>query len=87
MTETTRTRKAGLDAEAVRISRDAKELRASMKGKEMNDRTLHVLISIALVLAWVTGFIAGWMICARYTDASEPTARETQIERYEEMGR
>lgn len=90
MTETTRTRKAGLDAEAVRISRDAKELRASMKGKEMTEemtrRMYTICLYAALVFAWLCGFCGG-VLYAQYTDADQPTAREQQVERSEGMGK
>lgn len=41
----------------------------------------------ALVFSWLCGACFGALLHARWAQADTPTAREQQIERYEEMGR
>lgn len=61
-----------------------------MKGREMtkeiNKRMFAICLFAALAFSWLSGFCGGVLVGMR-VDADQPTAREQQIERYEEMGR
>lgn len=52
-----------------------------------NDHVMQALAVAALALAWIAGFTTAYLLLSRGTDAGQPTTREAQIERYEDMGR